>query len=90
MLREFNREVDRGDHAIGPGNAFAGNLESGPVIRARPGKRKTQRHVHALMEGMQLQWNQALIMVHAEHSIPIAVRGVVEERIRRKGASENW
>jgi hypothetical protein len=90
VLREFNREGDRGDHAVGVGNALAGNLEGGSVIRARPHKRETQRHIHALMEGMQLQRNQTLIVIHAEHSIPITVRGVVEECVRRKRPGEDW
>jgi len=52
MLREFNRKVSRGDHAVGASQALPGKLEGSPVVRARPWKWETERHIYALMEGM--------------------------------------
>jgi len=40
------------------------------------------------MEGVEFQWNQPLIVIHAEHPIPIAIYGLVEECIRRKRPRE--
>ena len=87
---QFHREFDRGDHAVGARDSFAGDFERGSVIRTRARKWQAQRHIHALVKGVELQRNQSLIVIHAEHCIPFAFAGVMKNRVGRKWAGERW
>ena len=46
-FRERRREIDRGNHAIGIGNALAGDIEGGAVIGTGARKRQAESDVHA-------------------------------------------
>src|SRR5207249_3832146 len=88
-FREFGRETNRGNHAIRTGNAFAGDVEGGAVIGTGARKRQAEGDVHAGMKGVQLQRNQALIVIQTESGVPFLVSEMEEESIRRDGPLEN-
>src|SRR5438874_5153934 len=56
---ELSGELDRSDHGVRPGDAASGDFECGPMIRARAREGEPERHIHAAVEGVQLQRNQA-------------------------------
>src|SRR2546423_6671680 len=84
LSREFHCEIDRGDHAVVPRNIFARDVERRPVIGARSREGETEGYVYPFVKSMQLQRNQPLIVIHAKHSVPGAIRGVVKDSVRRK------
>ena len=51
------------------------------MIRTRSGKRQSQSDVYTLVEGVEFQRNQALVVVHAEHSIKLTLDDPVEKRV---------
>src|SRR6476469_10805266 len=63
---EFHREIDRGNHAVGPREVFPCDLESGAVIGARSGKGKPEGDVHAFVKRVEFQRDESLIVIHAE------------------------
>src|SRR5215475_3655420 len=44
---QFNRQINRGDHAVGFRDSFRGDLECGAVIGTRSRKGEAERRVHA-------------------------------------------
>ena len=85
---EFNREVDRGDHAVGAGDSFAGNLKRSAVIGTSARKRQTQGHIHAIVKCVQFQRDQSLIVIHAENGIEFTFNRAMENCVGRKGTGE--
>src|SRR5216117_4090063 len=45
-----SRQVDGGDHPIGPGDAFAGDVGRGAVVGRRAHERQAESDVHAIVE----------------------------------------
>ena len=88
LLREFRGEVNCRDHAVGPRRALARDVEGSSMIGAGPRKRQAECHVHSGMKGVQLQWNQTLIVIHAESGVPFPVSEMKEECVGRDGAVE--
>src|SRR4051812_13083760 len=71
LPRELNRQVDRGNHAVGSGHSFPGDLERGAMVGARSWKWQTESDVHAIVKGVKLERYQSLIVVHAEHRVEL-------------------
>jgi hypothetical protein len=86
---KLNRERDCRDHAVLPRDAFASNLEGCAVIGAGARKRQTERNVHAAVESVQLQWDQTLIVIHAENGIEFTFSGATKDGVGRKRADED-
>ena len=72
-FRQFHGEPDRGDHAVGPRDALAGDRKSGAVIRAGARERQAKSDVHAFMESVQFQRDQSLIVIHAKHAVEFSL-----------------
>ena len=88
FFRQLHCELDGGDHAVRSRDSFARDLKSRAMIRTGTRERKPEGDVHSFMEGMQLQWNETLIVIHAEHRVPFAGDCAVENGVGRKGAGE--
>src|SRR4051794_5911018 len=88
LLRELRGEVNCRDHAVGPCGTLARDVEGGSMIGTGPRKRQAERHVHSGMKGVQLQWNQTLIVIHAESGVPFSASKMEEESVGRKRAGE--
>src|SRR5882724_7254547 len=86
---EFHREIDRGDHAVGPRNVFAGDVEGRSVIGACAREGKTERHVYAFVKGVELQWNQSLVVIHAKHGVPGAICSVIKNDVGGKRTGDD-
>src|SRR5205814_7849017 len=86
---QLHREINCGDHAVGPRDSFPGYLECSPVIRARARQGEAQRYVHAAVERVQLQRNQSLVVIHAKHRVEFAFNRSVENGVRRNRTGEN-
>ena len=79
---QFHGEIDCCDHAVGPRDAFAGDFKCGAVIGTGTSKGKTQRHVHTRVKRVQLQRDQALIVIYAQDRIKIAFNRTMEYCVR--------
>ena len=88
FLRELRGQIDCRNHTVGPRDAFSRNIERGSVIGTGAGKGQTEGDVHAGMKGVQLQWNQTLIVIHAESGVPFPVSEMEEESVGRNGPFE--
>ena len=89
LLRELRGQIDRSDHTVWARDAFAGDIEGGAVIGTGARERQAEGDVHAGMKGVQLQWNQTLIVIQTESGVPFLVSEMEEESIRRDGPLEN-
>src|SRR5947209_20390798 len=78
---EFNRELDRSDHAVRPRRAFSGELECGAVVRTGARKGQPESYIHAFVKRVQLKRNEPLIVIHAKDRIPFAVHSAMENRV---------
>ena len=58
------------------------------MIGAGARKGETERDIHAFMEGVQLERDQSLIVIHAEHGVEFALDRAMENRVGREGAGE--
>src|SRR5262245_24471833 len=74
---QVNGKIDRGYHAVGPGDSFAGNFKCSAVIGTGARKRKTERHIHTLVKGVKFQRDQTLIVIHAKYRIEYAFNHTV-------------
>src|ERR1700731_4060896 len=88
LLREFNGEINRGDHTVGPGESFAGNFESGSVIGAGAREGETERDVHASVKGVEFERDEALIVIHAESSVPALRDEIVKQCVGRQWTND--
>ena len=89
LSAQLHREIDRGDHAVGTRDAFAGNFKRGAVIGTGARKRQAKRHIHTAVEGVQFQWDQSLIVIHAEHRVEFAFNRAVKNGVGRNRTGEN-
>src|SRR5438067_4459378 len=89
LLRELRGQIDRSDHTVWARDAFAGDIEGGAVIGTGARERQAEGDVHCGMKGVQVQRNQALIMIQTESGVPFLVNEMEEESIRRDGPLEN-
>ena len=89
LLRELRGQIDRSDHTVWVRDAFAGDIKGGAVIGTGARKRQAEGDVHTGMKGVQLQRNQALIVIQTESGVPFLVSEMEEESIRRDGPLEN-
>ncbi len=53
------------------------------MIRAGSRKWEPQGNVHAFVKGMQLQWDQSLIVIHTKYRFEFAFNGAVKNRVWR-------
>ena len=81
-------EADGGFHAVCTGNAATGDVEGRAVVGARADKWQAKRDIYSFVEGMEFERDEALIVIHAQHSVELAFDGAVENGIRRKRALE--
>src|SRR5207248_10300342 len=89
VVGELRRQIDRSEHTGWARDAFAGDIEGGAVIGTGARERQAEGDVGAGMKGVQLQRNQALIMIQTESGVPFLVNEMEEESIRRDGPLEN-
>ena len=89
-FREFHREINRGDHAVGTRDAFARNFKCSAVVGTGARKRQPERYVHAAVECVQLQRNQSLIVVHAKYRVEFAFNRSVENGVWRNGTENDF
>ena len=59
------------------------------MIGTAPDDRQTKRDVHAGLKGMKLQRNESLIVIHAEHPVPMSCDRLVEDGVRRDGTEKS-
>ena len=52
------------------------------MIRTRSGKGQAQRHIYAVVEGMEFERNEPLIVIHAEDRVELTPNHAVKEGIR--------
>ncbi|KAF5408223.1 MAG: hypothetical protein Udaeo2_15990 [Candidatus Udaeobacter sp.] len=52
-------------------------------------KRKTERHIYALVKGVKFQRDQPLIVIHAEYRIEFIFNRTVKDGVGRVGASKS-
>ena len=83
--RQLHREINRGDHAVGTRDSFAGNFKRGAVIGTGARKRKAERHVHAVVKCVKLQRDQSLIVIHAEHRVEFTFNRAMENCVGGNG-----
>lgn len=53
------------------------------MVRAGPWKWKAQRDIHPFIEGMKLKRDQALVMIHAQNAVELALYDAIKKCIRR-------
>src|SRR2546430_13675163 len=86
---EFHCQIDRCEHAVGSRDSLAGNFKCCAVIGTGARKWEAQRDVHTFVKGMQLQWDQSLIVIHAKHRVEVALNRAMEHCVGRVGTSKN-
>src|SRR5205823_9617235 len=84
-----HREINGGDHAVGASDAFPGNFKCCAVIGTGARKWEAQRDVHTFVKGMQLQWDQSLIVIHAKHRVEVALNRAMENCVGGVGTSKD-
>src|SRR5438128_2476199 len=89
FLSELRGQIDRRDHAVGARDAFARNIERGAMIGTGARKGQAEGNVYTGMEGVQLQRDQTLIVIHAKGGVPFLVSEMKEERVRGDGTFED-
>src|ERR1051325_850286 len=77
--RQFHREIDRCDHAIGTRDALSGDLKCSAMIRTGAREWQPQSYVHAAVECVQLERDQSLVVVHAKHRVEFAFDRAIED-----------
>ena len=85
---EFGGEADRGFHAVRAGDAATGDLEGGSVVGTGANEWKTEGDIHPFVEGMELERDQALVVIHAKNAIEFPLHRTMENRVWREGALE--
>jgi hypothetical protein len=82
-------EINRRNHAVWTRDSFAGNFERGAVIGTGTGKRKAKCHIHTFVKGVKFQWDQTLIVIHAEHRIEFTFNCTVKNCVGRVGTGKS-
>ena len=82
------REANGGFHAVGTDDAATGDTKSRAVIGARADKWQAERDIYSFVEGMELERDEALVVIHAQDPVELAFDSAVENGIRRKRALE--
>jgi len=85
---EFASEADGGDHGGGRGLVFAGDGEGGAVVRTGACFRQAEGDVNGVVEIQQLERDKPLVVIHGEHGIVVAKRGIPENGVWHGGAGE--
>ena len=88
-MRKFNGEPDCSNHAVMVRDSLAGNPKRRAVIGTGARKGQTEGHIHAAVESVQFQWDQTLVVIHAENGIEFIFRGAMENCIGRKRTDED-
>ncbi len=79
------RHFDRGFEAVRRDPAGAGQVVGGTVVHRGADDGESQGDVDSVDKVQELQGNQALIVVHADHRGEFAMSMPPEEGIRREG-----
>src|SRR5512139_2351559 len=66
------------DHARRIGSAFPGYVVRGPVVGRGSDDREPHSDIHAAVKGDHLERHQALIVIHADNDIVVALVGAVK------------
>ncbi len=74
-------KAKRGDHAGGIGDAFTGDVIRSAVIGRGADERQTECPVHTLLECNHLKRCQTLVVVHGDHHVVFASKGIVKQGI---------
>ena len=53
------------------------------MVRAGSRKWESQGDVYAFVKGLQLQWDQSLIVIHTKYRVEFALNRAVENRVWR-------
>ena len=80
--------MEGGEEAVGAGDAAAGDVERGAVVGAGAGEREAEGDVHAGVEGVELEGDETLVVIHAEDAVEVAFDGAEEDGVGREGAGE--
>ena len=75
-------EPQRGDEAVGPRLAGAGDVEGGAVIGRGADEGQAERDVDALVESQRLQRDQRLIVIHGDGGVVSLARAGMETACR--------
>lgn len=81
-------EADGGEHGGRIGEVFPGDGKGSAVVRAGAGLGQAEGDIHGGVEVEQLERNEALVVIHGEHGIELALGGVTENGIRHGGSAE--
>ena len=82
-------EINRRNHAVRTRDSFAGNFKRCAVIGTGTGKRKAKGHIHTLVKGVKFQWDQTLIVIHAEHRIEFTFNCTVKNCVGGNRANDS-
>jgi hypothetical protein len=85
---EFGGEADGGFHAVRAGDALTSDLEGRAVVGASANEWKAEGDIHPSVKGMELERDQALVVIHAKDAIEFPLHRTVENRVRRERALE--
>ena len=88
-IRQFHRQSDGGDHAIGSRDILPSDHEGRSMIGAGSGKREPESHIHALMKGVEFERDQTLVVIHAKNRVEFSCDRPMENGIGRVGAGED-
>jgi len=67
------------------GLAFSGDVKSSTMVRAGAHNGQSRCEIHAFTKGQTLEGNEALIVVHREHTVELFEACCPEESISTKG-----
>src|SRR5262245_30477175 len=83
--RQPHRKFHRPHQADARSDTLAGDVKSRSMVDRRADDRQAQRHIHAALEVQQLQWDVALVVVHAYDGVVLlALHSQIENRIGRQ------
>ena len=85
---KFGREANGCFHAVGTGDAATGDVEGCAVVGTRADEWNAERNIHPFVEGMELERDEALVVIHAKDSVEFALHRSVENGVRGKRALE--
>ena len=72
-------------HTVRLGEVSPGDVHRRAVVHARANGRNTEGDVHAFLEGDGLDRDQALVVVHGDHDVRLALDGPAKHRVGGQG-----
>ena len=64
------------------------DLKGRAVVRAGANEREAEGDIHPFVKRVELEWDQALVVIHAKNAIEFPLHRTMENRVWREGALE--